>query len=292
MHCAMFLSRALCLTFVAFSSVFIAVNDNKVECAPVKAAFSSHAAKDTARLHSRTGGDGSTFHANGSKRLDLSKVSPEVVNGLIEAYEDDIEEGDILIQHYRLSVDTTWPTVNGKVSVPYVTDPKVDAKVEEIEEAMSMIENKTCVDFHKREHEHNYIEFQTRERGCASYVGMIGGLQELYVGDGCTVGNIAHELLHALGFHHEHSRMDRDKYIKIHYENIIEGKERNFRKLEGNTLGVPYDLGSILHYGNFHFSKGEPTVVAINDTDVVLGQRSHLSELDAQRINKLYNCDD
>ena len=58
---------------------------------------------------------------------------------------------------------------------------------------------------------------------CASYVGLIKkGGQKLTVGPSCKLGNIIHEIGHAIGFYHEMARPDRDKYVKVKWENIME----------------------------------------------------------------------
>lgn len=61
---------------------------------------------------------------------------------------------------------------------------------------------------------------------CWSNYGKVGGGQTVSVmKGGCTwKGIIQHELDHALGFLHEHSRSDRDKHVKIMWEYISPGK--------------------------------------------------------------------
>lgn len=68
-------------------------------------------------------------------------------------------------------------------------------------------------------------------------------------------GHVLHELIHAIGFFHEHARDDRDNYIEIMYENLSEDDDvlRNFYKNSDadratEFYGVPYNYGSIMHY--------------------------------------------
>ncbi|KAK0156145.1 High choriolytic enzyme 1 [Merluccius polli] len=104
---------------------------------------------------------------------------------------------------------------------------------------------------------------------------------------------IQHEVLHALGFHHEQSRSDRDKFVNILYNNILPGKKHNFDKVATNNLGTPYDYNSIMHYGRYAFSKSRgvlPTIVPIPDSTVVIGKATKMSTNDIRRVNQLYQC--
>ncbi len=62
---------------------------------------------------------------------------------------------------------------------------------------------------------------------------------------------MAHELGHALGFHHEHQRWDRDAFVHIHYENIKPGRSSDYDwipKADWLVTTTAYDYYSIMHY--------------------------------------------
>ena len=62
---------------------------------------------------------------------------------------------------------------------------------------------------------------------CFSSIGRSGGMQVVSLGPSCLQrgpGIILHELMHVLGFWHEHSRADRDRYIRVNWNEILPGK--------------------------------------------------------------------
>lgn len=87
-------------------------------------------------------------------------------------------------------------------------------------------------------------------------------------------GIACHEIGHTLGFWHEQSRFDRNDYIKLVTHNIYELEYGNFARASRRVMddfGVPYDLGSVMHYGpkvsagvaEKDLSAREPTILGV-----------------------------
>ncbi|XP_056872375.1 low choriolytic enzyme-like [Takifugu flavidus] len=210
-------------------------------------------------------------------------------------------EGDLYIPKTRNAMkclnkafNCLWPkSSDGKVWIPYIISDKYDAEENDaIVTAMKDFHGKTCIRFRPREEERMYLSFQPRQ-GCFSAMGRVGEKQVVSLQRfGCVNhGVIQHELLHALGFYHEHTRSDRDDYITILWENIIDHHVYNFNKKDTINLDTPYDYSSIMHYGRDAFGMNrKETLIPYPDSSVEIGQRDGMSEIDVLRVNRLYKC--
>ena len=133
-----------------------------------------------------------------------------------------------------------------------------------------------------------------------------GGAQEVHIADDClTLGNAVHEIGHAIGLWHEHSRPDRDNFITIHNENIPKDDYHNFdlikKSLFDQVPDVGYDIQSIMHYSPYAFGiNGSISISLKEDADLPelgclntlpMGQREELSFKDKKRAALLYGCD-
>nr|XP_033778897.1 high choriolytic enzyme 1-like [Geotrypetes seraphini] len=248
------------------------------------------------------------FPSVGRLRADSSKKDPDIsdqilkvnehlLTGQLPSHSPPIIFGDIAVDPLgnsdRCASDRCrWPSAdNGQVVVPYVI-ASVFSNNERavIESGLQSFSSRTCIRFQPRNNEQDFISIESQS-GCFSFIGRNRGLQVVSLQrQGCVFkGIVQHELLHALGFHHEQNRSDRDGFVDIFFENIMPGMESNFRKVNTNNLGTRYDYNSIMHYGRTAFSRNRrPTIVPKPDPNVNIGNRQDFSPEDITKVNRLY----
>ncbi|CAH1795020.1 unnamed protein product, partial [Owenia fusiformis] len=169
--------------------------------------------------------------------------------------------------------------------------------------AMDEIEEAACI---------NFIEYKSGDTprpyyvlveygtGCSAELGLrYKSGQKLSLGQYCTlkIGTAIHEVLHTLGFYHEHTREDRETSIDLHLENVDAAKLNNFEKVSDVYVdrSDDYDCGSVMHYSPISFSKDKLTPVKTitgktSACEQKMGQRDGLSASDKIKLVQTYGA--
>jgi hypothetical protein len=106
----------------------------------------------------------------------------------------------------------------------------------------------------------NYVRFSWDTEldaggGVSDSIGMKGGEQNIKLRwpQGFNDATIHHEVGHAIGLWHEQSRADRDLFVDVHLDCVLDDKEHNYDKHSTSLDLGPYDFGSIMHYRDTSF---------------------------------------
>ncbi|XP_050087684.1 zinc metalloproteinase nas-4-like [Anopheles aquasalis] len=197
-----------------------------------------------------------------------------------------------------LPKDYRWPNA----TIPYMFDESLLNTPQRtiIRAAMEVLQHRTCVRFVERSREVQHLLITAEETsGCWADTGQQTGTTYLNLPSYCTqsIGTILHELLHALGFLHQHTRPDRDRYVCVRYENVLPQPSAlyNYEIVWPWThlaFPLPYDFESIMHYtpDMYSIAPGRSmTMVPRHPWNISqLGQRNHLTEHDVLAIHFVY----
>ncbi|CAG2118933.1 unnamed protein product [Medioppia subpectinata] len=165
-------------------------------------------------------------------------------------------------------------------------------------DSMNQFSQHTCIKFRERLSDDKHYLRIFKGSGCYATIGKDEDNPEMVsLGEGCYFsGTIVHELMHTVGFYHEQNRSDRDDYITIHWQNINELYNEEFKKLrpEENQILTPFDYNSIMLYGPLSFSKdGQSMTMQPKHEGFTMKEvydKPGLTAMDAKAINLLYKC--
>lgn len=232
----------------------------------------------------------------------MDRADAGYVPGLIQYDGQDIEvkaqvrgdtvllQGDIMMGRHS-EIGNQAAIISSKFwnnsTVPYTIRDDIPLGTRSaIADAVNFYNTKTNVRWVKRTTERDYVEFFPGS-GCWSYVGRNGGKQQISLGSGCGYSSIAqHEMGHAIGFHHEQSRTDRDQHIRLDCSAVPCG-DINWKLIgEAGPYGE-YDFRSIMHYGAFR--GGKQVIFPVSNIDPrEIGRSSNLTSTDIAAVNYLY----
>jgi hypothetical protein len=223
---------------------------------------------------------------------ETNTVEFKVADGFAVAYGDIVlgkpEESDVQHGYAEVPIPQPWD----KPDIPYWIQPDLP-NPERVHQALNYFQKHTTVNFIAYDAQQDAIVFERGSNHCYSLLGKQGGLQPINLADNCQWGEIVHELMHALGFVHEQSRTDRDRYLEILWPNIQPDFRSQYAIVPDNFMenekDTPFDYQSTMLYSPDVFASTPGNATMRTRTgNAIAPVREGLSPGDIQRLQRVY----
>lgn len=221
--------------------------------------------------------------------------------------EFEVREGDLAIafgdvvlgkvkdmKEARGITETTRSRLWESGEIPFSIDRGI-VNPQAIHGAIEVFHTQTSVRFVPFSGQKDVLVFVPAQALCASYLGKMGGGQPIYIAPDCGVNEVMHEIMHALGFVHEQSRTDRDKYLEILWTNIDPQFWLQFWIVPDDLIHdyvgsvFSFDAESIMLYSPDAFAKTPGTMTMRSRQGLELHpSRGTFSRVDRERLQYLY----
>ncbi|MGE0763098.1 MAG: M12 family metallopeptidase [Bdellovibrionales bacterium] len=218
-------------------------------------------------------------------REGMAITQGDIVLGKLNEGQPKVEKGITAAKRTKL-----WESAQ----IPYSIQPGVTNRAA-IEAAIQQFQTQTNVRFVPYNGQADSLVFVKAEELCASYLGRVGGAQPIYLSAKCGSYEVMHELMHALGFVHEHSRPDRDQYIDVVWNNIDPQFWPQFWVIPDDLIHeyvgsvFSFDAQSMMLYDSTAFAKQPGTVTLKAKGNLELQpSKTTFSRVDRERLFYLY----
>ena len=185
-----------------------------------------------------------------------------------------------------------WPnkSIPYKINSGFSTD-----EIMKIQDALQSISNYTGIQFTETNTPPaKHIEFVPTPDSWSSPVGMQSNGNTIRIGTNeYYIGVILHEIMHSLGFFHEHQRTDRDTYVNIYPDNIDPVAITSFNKYtdsgyQGYDIGT-FDYNSVLLYHSRIFAIIDTCyTITDNNGGILYQNKGNLSNGDIKGLKFVY----
>ena len=149
-------------------------------------------------------------------------------------------------------------------------------------QAVDYWQARTPIRFVARTAEQDYVVIRYSSTTCGT------GTYTMLLTDWCGVPGIVHEIGHTVGLNHEQSRSDRNRWIKVLYDNIDKPEVHNYEQNPVDYADAgPYDVSSSQQYGTNGFSRNGKDTMETRPRSLPVSQPD-LSEADIRAVTLAY----